>query len=44
MSGLIDTYYNLSVFVFVGFLVWLYVKPCALDDTTAEQGLNQRRD
>ena len=32
MSNLADTLLNLEIFVFVGVLVWLYLKPVNFDD------------
>ena len=31
MSNLLDTLLNIEIFAFIGLLVWLYFKPCALD-------------
>lgn len=32
MNELLDTLLNIEVFGFIGLLVWLYLKPVALDD------------
>ena len=32
MNNLLDTFLNLTVFAFIGLLVWLYFKPLPLDE------------
>jgi hypothetical protein len=32
MSNLVDTLLNITVFVFIGLLVWIYVKPARTPD------------
>lgn len=32
MSDLYDTFSNIAVFAYIGLLIWLYLKPAAIDD------------
>jgi hypothetical protein len=37
MNEVIDTILNLSVFVFIGVLIWLYQKPAAGEDALSKE-------
>jgi hypothetical protein len=36
MSNLVDTLLNIEVFLFIGLLVWLYLKPVDEDDDSSD--------
>ena len=36
MNNIVDTLLNLSVFLFIGLLLWLYFKPVGGDDDDAD--------
>jgi hypothetical protein len=36
MSNLVDTLLNIEVFLFIGLLVWLYLKPVDKDDDSTD--------
>jgi len=36
MSHIVDTLLNLTVFLFIGLLLWLYFKPAGHDDDDAD--------
>jgi hypothetical protein len=41
MSSLLDTFMNLTVFAFIGLLVWLYFKPLPPDEDD-RQDINKK--
>jgi hypothetical protein len=36
MSNLVDTLFNIEVFLFIGVLVWIYFKPVDNDDDSTD--------
>jgi len=43
MNNLLDTFLNLTVFAFIGLLVWLYFKPLPLDEENQRDTENTSR-
>ena len=43
MNNLLDTFLNLTVFAFIGLLVWLYFKPLPSDEDNKRDTENNPR-
>ncbi len=43
MNNLLDTFLNLTVFAFIGLLVWLYFKPLPSDEDNQRDTENTSR-
>ena len=43
MNNLLDTFLNLTVFAFIGLLVWLYFKPLPPDEDNQRDAENTSR-
>ena len=43
MNNLLDTFLNLTVFAFIGLLVWLYFKPLPSDEDNQRDTENPSR-
>ena len=44
MNNLLDTFLNLTVFAFIGLLVWLYFKPLPSDEDNQRDTENTSRE
>lgn len=44
MNNLLDTFLNLTVFAFIGLLVWLYFKPLPRDENNQRDTENTSRE
>ena len=44
MNNLLDTFLNLTVFAFIGLLVWLYFKPLPSDEDNQRDTENPSRE
>ncbi|MHC8598256.1 hypothetical protein ACYVVU_08175 [Arenicellales bacterium IMCC55707] len=44
MNNLLDTFLNLTVFAFIGLLVWLYFKPLPPDEDNQRDTENTSRE